>query len=63
MAVKSFKSTTPSRRTMTVSDFADITSKKPAVKSLIEKKAKGGGRNNQGRVTVRWIGGGPQTKI
>jgi len=62
MAVKSFKSTTSSRRTMTVSDFADITAKKPTVRSLIEKKTKGGGRNNKGRITVRWIGGGHKQK-
>lgn len=58
MGIKSFKPTTPSRRTMTVADFKEVTAKKPSVKSLIEKKTKKGGRNNQGRVTVRWIGGG-----
>jgi len=48
---------------MTVSDFADITAKKPSVKKLLTTKVKQGGRNNQGRVTVRWIGGGHKRKI
>ena len=63
MGIKNFKPTTPSRRTMTVSDFADITAKKPSVKKLLTTKVKQGGRNNQGRVTVRWIGGGHKRKI
>lgn len=63
MGIKSFKPTTPSRRTMTVSDFSDITADKPSVKKLLTTKVKQGGRNNQGRVTVRWIGGGHKRKI
>ncbi|MCX6112154.1 MAG: 50S ribosomal protein L2 [Proteobacteria bacterium] len=58
MGIKSFKPTTPSRREMTVADFKEVTAKKPSVKSLLETKTRKGGRNNQGRVTVRWIGGG-----
>lgn len=63
MGIKSFKPTTPSRRTLTVSDFAEITAKKPSVKKLLTTKVKQGGRNNQGRVTVRWVGGGHKRKI
>jgi large subunit ribosomal protein L2 len=63
MGIKSFKPTTPSRRTLTVSDFSDITVGKPSVKKLLTTKVKQGGRNNQGRVTVRWIGGGHKRKI
>jgi len=63
MGIKSFKPTTPSRRTLTVSDFADVTAKKPSVKKLLTTKVKQGGRNNQGRVTVRWVGGGHKRKI
>jgi large subunit ribosomal protein L2 len=63
MGIKSFKPTTASRRTMTVSDFSDITTGKPSVKKLLTTKVKQGGRNNQGRVTVRWIGGGHKRKI
>jgi large subunit ribosomal protein L2 len=62
MGVKSFKPTTPSRRTMTVADFKEVTAKKPSVKSLLETKTRKGGRNNQGRITVRWVGGGHKQK-
>ncbi|MFH1223734.1 MAG: 50S ribosomal protein L2 [Pseudomonadota bacterium] len=58
MGIKTFKPTTPSRRYFTVSDFNEVTSKGPKVKSLLKTKTRKGGRNNQGRVTVRWIGGG-----
>jgi large subunit ribosomal protein L2 len=57
MGVRKFKPTSPGRRTMTVSDFADITKKTPE-KSLIEPKRKKGGRNNTGRITCRHRGGG-----
>jgi len=57
MALKKFNPTTPSRRYMTVADFSVLT-KKPAEKSLTESLHKKGGRNNLGRVTVRFRGGG-----
>ncbi len=57
MGIKRYKPYTPSRRFMTSSDFSDITKKRPE-KSLIEPKKKTGGRNNHGRVTVRFRGGG-----
>ena len=57
MPVKSFKPTTPSRRGMTVSDFAEITTDRPE-KSLVTDLRKQGGRNNLGRVTTRHQGGG-----
>ena len=57
MAVKKFRPYTPSRRFMTVADFSEITKTKPE-KSLTEPLAKTGGRNNQGRITVRFRGGG-----
>ncbi|MEI6079145.1 MAG: 50S ribosomal protein L2 [bacterium] len=62
MGIKSYKPTTPSRREMTGADFKEVTAKKPTVKSLLEVKTRKGGRNNQGRVTVRWIGGGHKQK-
>ncbi|RLE21330.1 MAG: 50S ribosomal protein L2, partial [Acidobacteria bacterium] len=52
-----FKPTTPSRREMTVADFSGLTKKRPE-KSLVEKLPSKGGRNNRGRVTVRFRGGG-----
>ena len=57
MAVKHYKPYTPSRRFMTVSDFAEITRKKPE-KSLLRPIKKSAGRNNQGRITSRRRGGG-----
>ena len=57
MAVKKFRPYTPTRRFMTVADFSDITKTEPE-KSLTEPLKKTGGRNNQGRITVRFRGGG-----
>ncbi len=57
MAVKSFKPVTPSQRYKTVSTFEEITRKGPE-KSLIRPLPKKGGRNSQGRITVRRRGGG-----
>ena len=57
MAVKSFKPYAPGRRRMTVSSFEEITASKPE-KSLTEIVRRSGGRNNQGRLTVRHQGGG-----
>ncbi len=61
MPVKSFRPTTPARRTMTVADFTVLTDKKPE-KSLLAPKSKSGGRNSYGRITVRHIGGGNRAK-
>ena len=57
MPVKKFKPYTPSRRFMTVADFSEITKAEPE-KSLVVPLKKTGGRNNQGRITVRFRGGG-----
>lgn len=57
MPVKTFKPTTPSRRQMSVSSFAEITRSTPE-KSLLAPMRRSGGRNNLGRITSRWIGGG-----
>src|SRR5574341_629966 len=57
MGIKSFKPVTSTLRWRTVSDFAEITKKTPE-KSLIIPLRKSGGRNNNGRVTARYIGGG-----
>ncbi|MCL2461159.1 MAG: 50S ribosomal protein L2 [Defluviitaleaceae bacterium] len=57
MGVKRYRPYTPSRRNMTVSDFAEITKKKPE-KALMERVKNTAGRNNQGKITVRHIGGG-----
>ena len=61
MAIKRFKPTSPARRFMSVSAFDEITSTKPE-RSLLETQSKSGGRNNNGRITVRQIGGGNRQK-
>ena len=57
MAVKSFKPYSAGRRFMTVASFDEITASKPE-KSLTKRLKKNGGRNQQGRLTVRHQGGG-----
>ena len=61
MATKKFKPTTPSRRTMTVPSFEELTKFSPE-KSLISTKKKTAGRNSYGRITVRHRGGGNKIK-
>lgn len=57
MAIKKYKPTSNGRRGMTVLDFSEITTDKPE-KSLLAPLKKKGGRNNQGKLTVRHQGGG-----
>lgn len=57
MAIKSYRPTTPSRRFMTTVSRDDITKDKPE-KALTVGKKRTGGRNSQGRITSRFIGGG-----
>ena len=57
MGFKKLKPTTPGQRFMMVSDFAEITKSTPE-KSLIKGKKRSGGRNNTGKMTMRYIGGG-----
>ena len=61
MAIRSFKPTSPARRFMTVSDFAEITKTTPE-RSLTESLKKHAGRNSYGRITVRHRGGGNRQK-
>ena len=61
MAIKRYKPTSSARRFMTVSAYDEITAKKPE-RSLIEDQRKSGGRNAQGKITVRHIGGGNRRK-
>jgi large subunit ribosomal protein L2 len=61
MAVKKFNPTTPSRRNMTMASFEEITTNEPE-KSLLVSKKKTGGRNAQGKITVRHHGGGAKQK-
>ncbi len=57
MALKKYKPTTPSQRGLVLVDRSELHRGKP-VKGLVEAKTSSGGRNNHGRVTVRWRGGG-----
>ena len=61
MGIKKFNPYTPSRRHMTSSDFAEITTSTPE-KSLVSSLSKNAGRNNQGKITVRHHGGGSRRK-
>jgi large subunit ribosomal protein L2 len=57
MALRSYKPTTPSLRQLVLVDRSELFKGKP-VKALTEGKSSQGGRNNTGRVTVRFRGGG-----
>lgn len=57
MAIKRVNPTSAGRRFQTYSGFEEITKTKPE-KSLIKMLKKSGGRNNLGRITTRWRGGG-----
>jgi len=57
MALKSYNPTTPSQRQLVIVDRSGLWKGKP-VKSLTEGLSKSGGRNNNGRITARFIGGG-----
>ena len=57
MALKKFRPLTPGQRSKIVSDNADITASKPE-KSLLVPVKKSGGRDNTGKMTMRYIGGG-----
>jgi len=57
MALKTFKPTTPGRRQLVLVDRSELWKGKPEA-SLTEGLRKSGGRNNTGRITVRFRGGG-----
>ena len=61
MALKKYKPTTPGQRFKLISAFDDITADKPE-KSLLAPKKSSGGRNNEGKMTVRYLGGGHKKK-
>jgi large subunit ribosomal protein L2 len=61
MAIKKIKPTTPGRRNMSMLLNEEITTSTPE-KSLLAPLSKNGGRNNQGKITVRHQGGGHKRK-
>ncbi len=58
MGIRQYKPTSPGRRGATVSDFAELTPDAKPEKKLMRPARKTGGRNNQGKITVRHRGGG-----
>jgi large subunit ribosomal protein L2 len=62
MPVKTYKPTSPGRRGMTTRDFSEITKKEPEIK-LLEAKPVTAGRNNMGRITSRFRGGGHKQRL
>ena len=57
MALKTFKPTTPSQRQLVIVDRSELWKGRP-IKALTQGKREKGGRNNLGRITQRWRGGG-----
>ncbi len=58
MGTKSYKPTSPARRYYTSADFKEITKGKKPEKKLLDHQTSTGGRNNHGRITARFRGGG-----
>ena len=61
MALRKLKPTTPGQRHKIVGTFDEITKSSPE-KSLVKGRSKSGGRNNTGKMTMRYIGGGHKQK-
>ena len=61
MSVRKLKPITPGQRFRVVNGFDAITTDKPE-KSLLAPKKRSGGRNSQGKMTMRYIGGGHKKK-
>ena len=61
MGLRKFKPTTPGQRHKVINDFTEVTASKPE-KSLTKGGSKSGGRNNTGKMTMRYIGGGHKKK-
>ena len=61
MGIKKINPLTPGQRFKVVTTFDDVTTSKPE-KSLIKVKTRSGGRNNDGRMTMRYTGGGHKKK-
>jgi len=62
MGTRRYKPTSPGRRNASVSDFAELTPGAKPAKKLVKPKRRTGGRNNQGKITVRHRGGGHKRK-
>jgi large subunit ribosomal protein L2 len=62
MGIKYYKPTSPGRRICSAYDFVELTPGKKPERRLIRGVAASGGRNNQGRITLRFRGGGHKRK-
>jgi len=58
MAIKKYRPTTPGQRYKEISAFDDVTPGSKPEKSLLRPMKKSGGRNNTGKMTMRYMGGG-----
>lgn len=63
MGIKHYKPTSPGRRSMSGHDFSELTKGKRPEKRMVKGKTNKGGRNSNGRVTVRFRGGGHKRRI
>jgi large subunit ribosomal protein L2 len=63
MGIKHYKPTSPGRRGMSVNDFAELAGPQEAERKLTVGKRASGGRNNHGRVTSRFRGGGHKRRF
>ena len=61
MSLRKLKPITPGQRFRVVNDFEEVTTNKPE-KSLLAPKKRSGGRNNDGKMTMRYLGGGHKKK-
>ena len=62
MSVRKLKPITPGQRFRVVNEFAAVDKNAKPEKTLVEGKSKSGGRNNTGKMTMRYIGGGHKQK-
>jgi len=62
MGIRKFNPTTPGQRFKELNDYEELTAGKPE-KSLVVSKNRSGGRNNTGKMTMRYIGGGHRKKL
>ena len=63
MAVRKLKPTTPSQRFRVMNSFQEVTTDNSPQKSLTKGISKSGGRNNTGKMTMRYTGGGHKRKL
>jgi large subunit ribosomal protein L2 len=63
MGIKHYKPTSPGRRSMSGHDFSELTKGKRPEKRMVKGKSSSGGRNGDGRITVRFRGGGHKRRL